>query len=384
MKRSVVLISHTYPPVLGGSEIEAQRIMAELIRRGYRVLVLCAGGGPMPKPGPWIDSAGVPVRILTNKSEGTFAAIQFTLRVAWQLLLHRNRIGMAYFLMPGLHLALGLPVARLLGMKTIMKFSGSNTIRPLARSRAGRFELSCLRRWSVPVMLLNDAMVDEAESVGLRRSQTLFMPNPVDVSLFSPPTGEEKLRRREEFGISEESFVVIYTGRLSAEKGLRYLIEGVLKAMETEASIQLLLIGDGPYRVELEALAASRNSAADRIRFVGRVAPDTIPIWLSVADVFALVSPNEGFSCALAEAMAIGLPSLVSDIPANAQLVRDGVHGLTVPVGDTEAIALALRKLRAADEVRKRMASAAREEIVQNYSLDKVVDRYEALFAKMQ
>ena len=358
--------------------------MAELIRRGYRVLVLCAGGGPMPKPGPWIDSAGVPVRILTNKSEGTFAAIQFTLRVAWQLLLHRNRIGMAYFLMPGLHLALGLPVARLLGMKTIMKFSGSNTIRPLARSRAGRFELSCLRRWSVPVMLLNDAMVDEAESVGLRRSQTLFMPNPVDVSLFSPPTGEEKLRRREEFGISEESFVVIYTGRLSAEKGLRYLIEGVLKAMETEASIQLLLIGDGPYRVELEALAASRNSAADRIRFVGRVAPDTIPIWLSVADVFALVSPNEGFSCALAEAMAIGLPSLVSDIPANAQLVRDGVHGLTVPVGDTEAIALALRKLRAADEVRKRMASAAREEIVQNYSLDKVVDRYEALFAKMQ
>lgn len=384
MNRSVVLISHTYPPVLGGSEIEAQRIMAELIRRGYRVLVLCAGGGPMPKPGPWIDSAGVPVRILTNKSEGTFVAIQFTLRVAWKLLLHRSRIGMAYFLMPGLHLTLGLPVARLLRMKTIMKFSGSNTIRPLAKSRAGRFELSCLRRWSVPVMLLNDAMVDEAESVGLRRSQTLFMPNPVDVSLFSPATAEEKLKRREEFGIRDDSFVVIYTGRLSEEKGLRYLIEGVLRAMETETGIQLLLIGDGPYRAELEALAASGGGAADRIRFVGRVAPDSIPIWLSVADIFALVSPHEGFSCALAEAMAVGLPSLVSDIPANAQLVRDGVHGLTVPVGDTEAIALALRKLKASDEVRRSMASSAREEIVQNYSLDKVVDRYEALFAEIQ
>ena len=66
----VLLICDSYPPVMGGSEIEAQRVSAAMIRRGHQVHVLCAGGPPMPPLRDWVDPAGVPVSILTRRSRG--------------------------------------------------------------------------------------------------------------------------------------------------------------------------------------------------------------------------------------------------------------------------------------------------------------------------
>ncbi|MCC6262687.1 MAG: glycosyltransferase family 4 protein [Bryobacterales bacterium] len=377
--RAVIMISHTYPPVLGGTEIEVQRVAKGLMRRGHRALVLCAGGAPMPKRGDWTDPMGVPVRILTSKSGGTLAALAFSLGVAWSLLQLRRGCRTVYFLMPGLHLAAGLPVAALLGYRIFMKFSGSNTIRPLLRSQAGRWELRFLRWLRVPVMLLNDGMVEEAEAAGIPRSQTLFMPNPVDVDVFAPVTPERKALLREQLQLPKDGFVVIYTGRLSSEKGLLDLLDGFAKAAN-RPEVHLVLVGDGAQRAELEARARAVEGLPPRITFAGRVDSSAVPLWLQASDAFALVSPNEGFSCALSEAMAVGLPAVVSDIPANRQLVTDGVHGFTTAVGDTDAIARGFLQLQADSGIRKRMAAAAREEIVQKYSTDQVVDRYEKLF----
>lgn len=375
----MMMISHTYPPVLGGTEIEVQRVATGLMRRGHRTLVLCAGGAPMPKRGQWTDPMGIPVRILTSQSRGTLSALAFSLGVAWNLLWRRRRFRTVYFLMPGLHLAVGLPVAGLLGYRIFMKFSGSNTIRPLLHSRAGRWELRCLRRLRVPVMLLNDGMVEEAEFAGIPRSQTMFMPNPVDVEIFAPVSPEEKARIRERLGLPPDRFVIVYTGRLSPEKGLLDLLDGFAKAAK-EHPLHLVFVGDGEQRTELEARVQAIDGLSTRVTFAGRVDSITVPLWLQASNAFALVSPNEGFSCALSEAMAAGLPAVVSDIPANRQLVADGVHGFTVTVGDTDAIARCFLRLLADPEACLRMAAAARGEIVRKYSTDRVVDLYEKLF----
>ncbi len=87
---SLLLISDTYPPVMGGSEIEAQRVSAEMIRRGHRVLVLTSGGAPMPPLRDWVDPAGVPVRVLTRHTTGRPKDILFALRVAWALWCERR------------------------------------------------------------------------------------------------------------------------------------------------------------------------------------------------------------------------------------------------------------------------------------------------------
>jgi glycosyltransferase involved in cell wall biosynthesis len=369
--------------VVGGSEIEAQRVCGELIRRGHRALVLTAGGAPMPAVAEFVDPEGVPVRVLTRSARGRLKDMQFAAGVVWTLWRQRRDYQIVYFLMQGLHLAAALPVARALGKPMVMKFGGSGVI-PLMRSvRTGRVELGWLRKWAYRLMVLNEGMMQEAIDDGFPRRQMLWMPNPVNIDEFRPGTAAEVGDLRRKFGIAAGACVAIYTGRLSREKGLPPLLRGFAAAAGSSPDAVLLLVGDGAMREELEKLAAGLGLGEGRIRFVGRVASADVALWLRLSDVFALTSPSEGFSCALLEAMSTGLASVVTSIPANRQLVDDSVHGLTVPVTDEAAIAQAFTALFADAAMRKKMGAAARQRIVENYSTGKVVERYEALFAEM-
>jgi len=379
----VLLISDSYPPVLGGSEIEAQRVSAAMIRRGHRVQVLCAGGPPMPGLRNWIDPKGVPVGILTRRSRGIWKDRVFALQVAYEIWRLRHSYDVVYFLMQGLHLAAGLPIARFLKKPTVLKIAGSNVIPLMRQSRMGRWELDKLQEWRVPVMILNDGMIEEALADGFNRGQLIWMPNPVDPDEFRPATPGESAIWRNSHGIPGDALVAIYVGRLSREKGLRSLIGGFALAARQVPGAILILVGDGALRPELEDLCRDVNLDPAQVRFIGRVPAAEIPSWLRASDIFALTSPSEGFACALVEAMAVGLPSVVSAIPANLQLVEEGVHGLTVPFDNEERIAGAFLKLFGNPPLRRKMGDAAHLRAVENYSTAKVVERYEALFGTM-
>jgi len=172
----------------------------------------------------------------------------------------------------------------------------------------------------------------------------------------------------------------MYSGRLAPEKGLGSLLEAFALVVSRAAGALLVLVGDGPIRDSLAEKAKQLGLTENQIRFAGRVDPKEVCQWLKIAKVFALVSPAEGFSCALAEAMSTGVASVVSDIPANRQLVENGLQGLLVPVGDSERIASAIVRLLEDPSLRQRMGEMAREHIVENYSTDPIVRRYEALF----
>ena len=375
---SLLLVCHSYPPVLGGSELEAQRVCAALIRRGHRVTVVCAGGDPMPPVRDWIDPMGVPVRIYASRWKGARKDIVFALRVAGMLIRERRNYQLVYFLMQGLHLAAGLPVARFLGKPILMKIGGSGVIPLMTRSPSGRLELRWLRKWAHRVMILNEGMREEALREGFAPDQLLWMPNPVDTGEFAPCDDQERLRLRERFGIPPEAPVVLYCGRLAPEKALPSLIAAFALVARRKPEAMLLLVGDGPLRAAMARQAAALGLG--NVRFAGRVDPAEVRSWLRIADVFTLVSPSEGFPCALAEAMSVGLPAVVSDIPANRQLVDDGQHGLLAPVGDEGAIAAAILRLLEDAGLRASMGQAARGRILDNYSTGKVADRYETLF----
>lgn len=376
----ILIVCDSYPPRLGGSEIEAQRIAVALIARGHPVRVLCSGGPPMPRAHHWIDPLGVPVSILTNRSRGRAKDVTFALEVGWNLWRRRHEYDLVYFLMQGLHLAVGLPVSRALRKPSVMKISGDGIFSTMSGTTLGRVELGLLRKWQIPIMILNDSMVREARASDFPPEQLTWMPNPVEIDAFCPVSRQASAAWRNEHGIPADARVVIYTGRLSPEKGIRELMNGVAEAARSNSAAMLMLVGDGPQRGELEALARQLDPHGSRFLFTGRVPLAEIPKWLGAADAFALTSPNEGFSCSLVEAMAVGIPCVVSDIEANLQLVQNQVHGLTVPWNQPAAIAAALLRLFADDSLRRLMGSAARTRVVQNYSTEKVVARYQALF----
>ena len=166
-------------------------------------------------------------------------------------------------------------------------------------------------------------------------------------------------------------------------EGLPELIDAFALVAAQVPEATLVLVGDGPLRPKLALQATQLHSIDSKIRFVGQVDPAEVCDWLKVADVFTLVSFSEGFPCALAEAMSTGLPSVVSDIPANRQLIDDGEHGFLTPVGDLNAIGTAIIQLLKDATLRLRMGESARQRIKENYSTDKISDRYEGLFRQL-
>jgi glycosyltransferase involved in cell wall biosynthesis len=376
---SLLLISYSYPPVLGGSEMEAQRVCSALLRRGHRVTVVCAGGPPMPDVSDWVDPGGVPVRIFARRGTGRRKDYTFALAVAWTLFRERRNYQVVYFLMQGLHLATGLPVARWLGKPIMMKVSGSSIITVMRSSWLGRVELRWLQKWARRVMILNPGMAEEAVAAGFEPQHLLWMPNPVDTDEFAPCSPERRRKLRAELGMPPQAASVVFVGRLAPEKELSSLIGAFAAVVQRMPQAILVLVGDGPGRKELEG-QVSRLSLSRNVRFTGRCAAAEVRQWLQASDVFALVSSNEGFSCSLSEAMSAGLASVVSDIPANAQLIDPDVHGLRAKLRDEASIAEALTRLLGDEALRARMGRAARQRVLDNYSVDRVVARYEALF----
>jgi glycosyltransferase involved in cell wall biosynthesis len=335
----------------------------------------------MPPLRDWIDPAGVPVRILTRRSRGRRKDWVFAGQVAYTIWRLRHTYDVVYFLMQGLHLLTGLQVAHFLGKPIVMKIGGSRVVPEMRRSRAGRLELDWMQKWRIPVMILNQGMVEEALADGFSQDQLIWMPNPVDVDEFRPLPPAEAAEWRRRHDIPMDAFVIIYTGRLSHEKGLTGLLQGFSRASRGIPQALLLLAGDGALRPELERLGGELGLNSQNLRFLGRIPSSEIPSWLAASDIFALTSPSEGFSCALVEAMSVGLPSVVTAIPANLQLIEDGEHGLTVPFDDHDAIAQAFVRLCRDSALRQAMSVASRQRVVDNYSTIKVVERYEALFS---
>jgi glycosyltransferase involved in cell wall biosynthesis len=379
---SLILVCSSYPPVIGGSEVEAQRVCSALIKRGHRVTVATTGGPPMPPLRKWTDPAGVPVRLYAAHWNGVMKDVLYAISVAWLMIRERRNYQAVYFLMQGLHLAVGLPVARLLRKTIIMKAGGSGVLPAMALSPTGRMEIRWLRKWADRIMILNEGMRAEALAARIPADKLVWMPNPVDTEQFSPVADVQRRELRAQHDLPPDAFVIIYTGRLAPEKSLHVLVESFATVWRQRPQAHLVLVGDGSMRTALTE-QTQRLGCQDNTRFVGTVTPLEIPRWLQMADVFALVSPSEGFPCALVEAMSAGLASVVSDIPANRQLVQPEEHGLLAAPGDAAAVAAALIRLLDDHELRTRMGLEARRSVKQHYSTERVLELYETMLSEI-
>lgn len=334
----------------------------------------------MPEVSEWVDPCGLRVRLYGSGSP-TWRDRTYALGVAWTLFKERRDYDVVYFLMQGLHLATGLPVARLLGKPIVMKFSCSGIIADMSKSWMGRLEIALLKRWASKILVLNPGMAEEALQAGFDQARLGWMPNPVDTDYFRPCSAAERAQCRRELGIGEDVPLAVFIGRLDHQKKLPWLLGAFARVVRERPQAVLALIGDGPLRSEIEALVA--NLKLDRnVVFTGRVPTSGVLQWLHAADTWALVSELEGLPCSLIEAMSAGVATVVSDIPAHTQLVDHDAEGLVTELGNEEAIARALLRVLDDPALRDRLGRAARQRMVENFSTSRVVDRYETLFTE--
>jgi glycosyltransferase involved in cell wall biosynthesis len=202
-------------------------------------------------------------------------------------------------------------------------------------------------------------------SYGGRSDRTFVVANTVDVHTFARKVEEAKSSReilKQEISIACNKRVILYVGRLVGVKGLHYLIAAFAKVHKVREDTALVLVGDGPLRVDLEKLV--HQLGLKDVVFVGFKQPDELPLYYALGDVFVLPSIDEPWGTVVNEAMAAGLPIVTTRVVGAAgDLVRHGENGYIVPEADSQALAEALIDILD-DETRRQCMGQRSQEII--------------------
>jgi GalNAc-alpha-(1->4)-GalNAc-alpha-(1->3)-diNAcBac-PP-undecaprenol alpha-1,4-N-acetyl-D-galactosaminyltransferase len=196
-----------------------------------------------------------------------------------------------------------------------------------------------------------------------------FLPISKSLDLLTYPTGVRSNKK-----------LIVAMGRLAPEKGFDLLLRAFKRIKDDFPDWQLLILGDGKLRNELEQLSENLE-LSESVVFVGNI-NNPFPL-LQSAELFVLSSRTEGFPMAAGEALACGLPVIATDCSHGVrELIRDGIDGVLVPNQDITALATAMKHLMSDEKERNRLASRT-VEVVERFSLDKALDCWETLIAEV-
>jgi glycosyltransferase involved in cell wall biosynthesis len=196
-------------------------------------------------------------------------------------------------------------------------------------------------------------------AAGLAREVHL-VPNGVDTRHFAPPPGPRTPGRPAR---------VLYVGRFSREKNLQTVVAAVA-ALTRRVPARLVLVGGGPLHARLREQA---RAAGVEVEFTGVVPQERLPPLYAAADAFVLASFTEGHPKVLLEAMAAGLPCVVSDCEGNRSLVTDGRTGLLFDPRRADELADRLGRVLTDPALAEALGRAARGLMVSRYDLGVLV-----------
>jgi glycosyltransferase involved in cell wall biosynthesis len=272
---------------------------------------------------------------------------------------------------------MGVPAARLARVPAIISSQRDLSHFEWYRGIKGKM-LRRIQRMS-KVLLANatpirDALIAED---GFPPAKLVVIHNGVDTSRFQRGKRD---RARLVPGSGTGKLVVLVGNMHSDVKGHPWLIEAAPAVLQEFPDTRFVLAGDGEARPEFERQVRERG-LGEIFVFLG--ARSDIPDILASCDIGVLPSKAEGLSNAVLEYMAAGLPTIVSRVGGNPELVQDGVSGLLVPQQDSKALEVALLRLLRDEDFAGRMAEAGRRIATQDYSYERLVREVDALYTEL-
>lgn len=286
-----------------------------------------------PEPATdWLAQQGIPVHHLRRG--------RFDPRLVGDVAALARRLGARILHVHGYAAAdFGRLAARLCGARLVLHEHFADPRMPAYQGLADRL-LAPLTDAAIAVSGSTRDFLVDARHVPRSRVRLIWNGAPLDE--FAPVPRERALRVRRELGIPPEAPVVGTIGRLSKQKGHRYLIEAAARVLARVPEARFLIAGDGDLAAPLHGQAAALG-LGERVVFAGH--RTDVPDLLGAFDVFCLSSLYEGTPLALFEAMASGKAIVSTAVDGCREVITDGVDGLLVPPADPTALAAALERV---------------------------------------
>lgn len=329
--------------------------------------------------GPEFAAAGIPVEVIGRGG-------RYDLRTLPSLIRGFRRHRTDVVLVTHMHrapLTLGRVAAWLSGRASVISPHGMDTV----TFRGTRI----LPRHDVETLFLSDALIllaasqgeylHQHEQVGRRpwsRIREVVIPN--GIPLPPAPTPADRSAARAALGLDADDLVVGIVARLDLIKAHDVLFEAVAKLAPSHPRLRLVCIGDGEREAELAALADTLG-ITERVRFLG-LRRDVAAL-LPGFDVACLTSVFECAPLVVIEAMAAGVPVVVSDVGALCEMVTDGVEGHLFPRGDSGSLADHLAHLSADPELRVAMGAAGRSRAERQFRIEDTAAGFQRLIVSL-
>lgn len=369
-EKVIMIISHFYP-LLGGAEVQAQRLASALRADGVDIFVLTRRFKCLPAY-EVID--GVPVyRSIRTVDVPILFGLLYVASVASFLYRRRNDYTIIHCnILQEYQTIVSIIMKYIFKKKVIAKMSSSgmtSDIKIMKQSVTGRITLRLLKK-ADRIVSLCSAATEELMHAGISAERVQQIHNGIDTRSFPVKTGINHKQHK----------LITFIGRLDAYKGVEYLLEAFRLVLAEGADVKLQLIGKGPDELKLKRLTAALQ-LQETVIFRGR--QEHVAEELSQTDIFVLPSLSEGMSNVLLEAMSCGLPVVATGVGGAKDMIRHGINGMLVPPGDSTALCNALVEVLGNEQLALSLGREARKTVEDRYLLVNTAERYQQLYKEL-
>jgi len=364
-----MIISSFYPAV-GGAEIQVQRLSKALIEKGWNIHILTRRHmSDFRNLQAKQILNGIPVTRLYSQGKNKIGLLLYMLGALWYLF-QNGRDDIYHAHGEGTPSWIVVLAARLFGGRSLLKLrTGANYYQQRYFFGISGLQFRLLLRLTDQVIVVNREVSKWLISkLKIPSKKIELVPNSVNMDEFYPVLLKEKESQRRQLDLPLNKNIFLYVGRLSHFKGVDILLKAwnqVPKSSRQE--MLLILVGDGPERQTLEQMCRDLDITCS-VRMMGMRTNVRDYYW--AADIFILPSRTEGQSNALVEAMACGLPSIVSAVGGGMDLIVNGQNGFLFELEKHEQLHKRIIKTLKIREHWHEMGKKARETALKKVALE--------------
>ena len=365
-------IGVTCYPTVGGSGILATRLGLELADRGHEVHFITY---ERPSAIQGVDHRNVRVHLVNVVDYPLFKYPPYTVALGSAMVKYSREHALdvlhVHYSLP--HATAALLASEITGIPYVVTLHGSD-VTILGSDPSYLPVNSYAVQRADAVTAVSDFIRREAYARLCITRDVRVIPNFVDPEVYSPAQCNMMERN------GDRDVVIIHISNFRPVKRIQDLVYAMTMVVKRAQNARLVLVGDGPERYDVERLidhlGLSRNVLVTGFR-------SDVADLLRCSDIFVLCSQSESAPLALLEGMSSGLPVVATSVGGIPEIVRDGFNGFLVPPKHPEALAAKIIELNEDKQLRRRLGEAARSTILERYTAENVVQRYEEVLERV-